>query len=80
MLKSIIKAQETDDLKEHLELKNKSELLTEIDMELLEELKEFLDPFLEATLQFEYKEKPTIHYVALHRIELEEHLTATEDD
>lgn len=50
MLKSITKAQETNDLMEHLELKNKTELLTEIDDELLDELKEFLDPFLEATL------------------------------
>lgn len=80
MMKSITKAQETNALMEHLELKNKTDLLTEIDNELLDELKEFLKPFLEATLQFEYKSKPTIHYVALHRIELEEHLTVTAND
>src|ERR1700743_993454 len=41
---------------------------------------DLLNPFLEATLHFEAKKTPTIHFVALHRITLEEHLTGTRDD
>lgn len=80
MMESVKKAQETEDLFEYLSSKGKSHLLTDIDNNLLDEVMELLDPFLEATLQFEARKKPTIHLVALHRIELEEHLTTTQDD
>lgn len=80
MLNSIKKAQETNDLMEFLESKDKSDLLTSIDNDLLDELVELFNPFLDATLHFETKTNATIHYVALYRIDLAEHLAASLDD
>lgn len=75
MLKSIKKAQERNELSQLLAQKGKSFLLTDIDMDLLCELENLLDPFLEATLCMEAKSKATIHYVALYRMKLERHLS-----
>lgn len=80
MLNFIKKAQETSDLKGFLESKDKSDLLTNIDNDLLDEVVELFEPFLESTLHFEAKANPTIHYEALYRIELEEHLTVSRED
>lgn len=80
MLESIKLAQETDDLMDILEIREQSDLLTDIDNDLLEEVVDLLKPFLEATLHFEAKKNPTIQFVALHRIDLEEHLTGTPHD
>lgn len=77
MLESIKLAQETDEI---LEIREQSDLLTDIDNDLLEKVVDLLKPFLEATLHFEAKKNPTIHFVALHRIDLEEHLTGTPHD
>lgn len=52
MMESIQKAQETNVLFEFLSSKNKTDLLTDIDIELLDEVMEMLDPFLGATLHF----------------------------
>lgn len=80
MLQSIQKAQNTTHLNDYLESKKRNDLLTNIDNDLLEELIELLEPFLEATLQFESTSSPTSHYIALHRLKLEEHLTVTRYD
>lgn len=80
MIKSIEKAQETNDLKDFLELKERSDLLTDIDNELLDELIGLLDLFQEATLHFEVKKQPTIHFLSLYRVSIEEHLLPDEDD
>lgn len=80
MLSSIRDAQETDQLKEFLVSKKRTDLLTDIDNHLLDEVIELLEPFLEATLQFEARSTPTNHYVALHRLQLQEHLTASRFD
>lgn len=80
MLNSIKNAQESSDLMDFLDAKGESDLLTDIDNDLLEELIDFLEPFYEATLQFEAKTKPTIHYVALYRLKLQEHLAASRQD
>ncbi|KAG4068985.1 hypothetical protein HA402_005646 [Bradysia odoriphaga] len=79
-LNSIKKAQESSDLMDFLDANGESDLLTDIDNDLLDELIEFLEPFYEATLQFEAKTKPTIHYVALYRLQLQEHLAASRHD
>ncbi|KAJ6642141.1 Transposable element Hobo transposase [Pseudolycoriella hygida] len=53
MLDSIKKAQETSDLMDFLNAKGESAYLTDIDNDLLDELIELLEPFLEATSHFE---------------------------
>lgn len=80
MIKSIKKALETDHLQNFLEERDKSYLLSDIDYELLDELEKLLDTFLDATMDFEAKKRPTIHYIALHRIKLEKHLMESVTD
>lgn len=80
MFESIKKALEMDVLFEILHAKKRTELITDIDTELLAKLIELLELFQVATLYFEAKRRATIHYVALYRIKLENHLTVKNDD
>lgn len=80
MMKSIKKAQTSNDLHDYLTLKRRTYLLTDIDFDLLDEVEKLLDKFSEATLFFEAKSRPTIHYVPLYRRKLEQHLSVNLDD
>lgn len=80
MLNSIHKALATNVLFDLLEEKGRTELITDIDTELLSEVVNLLELFQEATLYFEPKHRATIHYVALYRIKLENHLKANATD
>lgn len=59
-----------------LEVQKRCDLIDAIDKDVLNELIEFLKPFQEASLQFQFNTKPTLHLVALHRDKLLQHLNS----